>query len=1001
MLELQRRLQSRFDGLRGARSGPVFFVEHGLVASERDQLKTMVRDALSAHPLEEDGWDSHPLPVIVAATEVGYGYHGSGTDFWPILEDELGASFGATSRQRLRDLFVRATKRHGGACPPASPWSKAFHLIAWPIAHALAPFEFHRPLAAALARLDAGARDLDDGDVYARVRFAAGYVSARFQTWLADPYVVVNIARHLLGRTTLELATDAVDRIGADLDLDSVARGALLAANRVQSGGQASSATQAKIDTTPTSGRLLLRRLDGQLMLEAVFPHLEAAVLDPLRRSLRRRRYAPRLWNASAPVPAEQLLSGRPFAIRLLSNVERDAPLLPELNAIDLDQGHRQWLAALSLDFSPPVVFSCDSDGFVAKEVRGASLSADKRHWVLLLTRAADDQLPIVGKIGPYVCVEADPSAPAGADALRGLGYQLRFSLAVGFAGPASLNRNTDAPTFATGDLRLVSPRRRIGTPTVARLRGSREEEVQLTDDTLLEIAVEEGQHVLTISNEDESRDYVFHGVKRIPSLPAVCTLELLAPELTVQALLAGTVSVRVDSPAPIDDLELTLELEVSRRRYGVSIQLGQLPATIANDAEIWAALLQDPVRELLLSASNPILHARVGVLAAESWPLEQRAVACWWENSGGVVRLASDSGAQPFGGVSAAQPSAPPDARVSADSADAVLLAPLSVDPSYGPAAAFATRCVAPAKLKLEATPASKPRLRRRRRGDGESAGVEDLVEAYLRWSLAESTSPVAEIRRRQVARQLDHWVAELCCGEEWADRELVLQESSSDPWALLSDACARGLGQDSYIELPPGDEALRARFAVAEIQRSVPDLWTRLGIARALDEGAYEVLDLACGRAYQRLAREYAQRGQASLALEVGEGDPGTDSETWQRELSAVRDRAQLHPVAELIIPSDSAGPLIALDYALMSGDDLTDELVCWGGGAVDALSGDVPDPTVFAASIALWLVPTRAVTLDWRGALDSLVVERCVARAIRYVCLRARASGGGTRI
>ncbi|MGZ7250289.1 hypothetical protein ACXWPT_09435, partial [Streptococcus pyogenes] len=80
MMNLQHHLLERFSGLRDSRRGSVFFVEHGLGADELDELRDGVRANLQSHPLESGWWEQNDLPLLVAATEVGYRYRGTGTD---------------------------------------------------------------------------------------------------------------------------------------------------------------------------------------------------------------------------------------------------------------------------------------------------------------------------------------------------------------------------------------------------------------------------------------------------------------------------------------------------------------------------------------------------------------------------------------------------------------------------------------------------------------------------------------------------------------------------------------------------------------------------------------------------------------------------------------------------------------------------------------------------------------------------------------------------------
>ena len=135
MLEVHRELDERYRALRESRTGPIFFLEHGLSEGEVADVVADVSHHLITHPLKSGWWNSNCLPLLVAATEVGYRYRGSGTDFWPVLEAEFGVEFSTTDRRRIRDLFASASKTYRGAQPPATPWAKAFHLIAWPINH--------------------------------------------------------------------------------------------------------------------------------------------------------------------------------------------------------------------------------------------------------------------------------------------------------------------------------------------------------------------------------------------------------------------------------------------------------------------------------------------------------------------------------------------------------------------------------------------------------------------------------------------------------------------------------------------------------------------------------------------------------------------------------------------------------------------------------------------------------------------------------------------------
>ena len=82
-----------------------------------------------------------------------------------------------------------------------------------------------------------------------------------------------------------------------------------------------------------------------------------------------------------------------------------------------------------------------------------------------------------------------------------------------------------------------------------------------------------------------------------------------------------------------------------------------------------------------------------------------------------------------------------------------------------------------------------------------------------------------------------------------------------------------------------------------------------------------------------------------------------------------------------------------LMALDVGSMTVGDVADELVAWAASASKAFAGAVPSREILRAAYALWVEPELALTANWREALNTLLAERAVARATRYLALRAR--------
>jgi hypothetical protein len=309
-----------------------------------------------------------------------------------------------------------------------------------------------------------------------------------------------------------------------------------------------------------------------------------------------------------------------------------------------------------------------------------------------------------------------------------------------------------------------------------------------------------------------------------------------------------------------------------------------------------------------------------------------------------------------------------------------------------FGDSALFCTYCVAPDRGSLSIPKIRKPLLPRRRRAENSASGLENIIEGYLRWSLAEAGTLIAEMRRRQIANELDAWITGLCCGEAWALYESDL--NIGDTWQLLVNICDEtGLCHDAYVQLSREDNFEIARLSVEEIRRTQPEVFARLGPPNDLDEEDYEALDLACGRAYLKLADQYRKRGMDDLAAEIEEGDPGAAAEDWEAALVRVKDYIEMPTLAGLLLPTGSAQRLMSLDPSMMTLDELVDELCGWAREARSAFCGSVPAADTLKAILALWAEPEVAVRLDWRGALDTMIAERAVSRAVRYIALRSR--------
>ncbi len=105
LAEWQSRLSKHFEELRRLRSAnvgdkPIFALEHGLEAADREALAVAIR----AHIAKTLPSRDHALPWIVHAAEIGYRY--SGDEYWQTFQEET-SGWGQTNDERdwLRDRF--------------------------------------------------------------------------------------------------------------------------------------------------------------------------------------------------------------------------------------------------------------------------------------------------------------------------------------------------------------------------------------------------------------------------------------------------------------------------------------------------------------------------------------------------------------------------------------------------------------------------------------------------------------------------------------------------------------------------------------------------------------------------------------------------------------------------------------------------------------------------------------------------------------------------------
>ena len=231
---LHDRLFARFSTLRDLREGsPVYAIEHGLSEDEVANIENLISNLLRWEDLSSIA--RFPLPLIVVSVEAGYKFEGLWSGYWPVLAGLLGVSLTSNARRIISESFKQAHVDLGFASPNDSPFSRHFHLIAWPITNALAPRQIHGGIATIL-------RDvvLLDGDVLNSDKLGITLRSACLRTgaarlieWSEDQTRLVTVARAILQQQPGSmLSSEIIERLSRDLMSSPDARVKILRARK-------------------------------------------------------------------------------------------------------------------------------------------------------------------------------------------------------------------------------------------------------------------------------------------------------------------------------------------------------------------------------------------------------------------------------------------------------------------------------------------------------------------------------------------------------------------------------------------------------------------------------------------------------------------------------------------------------------------------------------------------------------------------------------------------
>jgi len=217
---LHASLDQHFRGLASLRAAsglPLFAFEHGFDPSRIEELSSLLRARLASGERLGTYW----LAWVVYAAEIGYGY--TGEEYWQSFEEQT-PGWELHHRNLLRNWFKKFHATYRGV-QPSGPWADNFPIIAWPITHAILPKYLQHQFARAIYQNRYRLASLGASDAKTMGWLLATYTddpSTRFQQFLQQEELTGRILLALLGADANDASEPiypaTLQRIVADLD---------------------------------------------------------------------------------------------------------------------------------------------------------------------------------------------------------------------------------------------------------------------------------------------------------------------------------------------------------------------------------------------------------------------------------------------------------------------------------------------------------------------------------------------------------------------------------------------------------------------------------------------------------------------------------------------------------------------------------------------------------------------------------------------------------------
>ncbi|KPL69297.1 hypothetical protein SZ64_15000 [Erythrobacter sp. SG61-1L] len=985
------KLEDVFTNLGNARAGfPVFALEHGLDRNELATLFDHVGSEIRRAGI--DGrWNCYSLPAIVAATEVGYEYRGTGTDYWPLLEERLGAGISSSGRETLGDLFRNAHRRLGLKKPVDSAWTRTFRHIAWPIANAVAPREIQRPLAAALRQVvrfaPAGRRDSDFAEDLRYI--ARGSASSRFREWAEDQEITRTLIHHLLELPDPDsrLAAATVARLVGDLEADAEARSSVRSAISIHR--QRRRATRTVSGPHGIATFALRPEDEGAYALFLRFPTIQQPFRNQIETALANHPGGLFLWGCVGPVSADLVLSG--LYVRIESKAFADALIEGHAFLGISGDDEPDPLTDLSPNQALPMVFRRVPSGNTLAQIDETRILPDDRLVILTdRTPPLGDGLVEKAPVCGFSCIEVDLRANAARSFAERLGIRVPGRPVAEFVGGVFLAEGWRGPIYAAGFPLILKPAG-AGESTVS-VSVSKEDPVQVGPGEAVLLDLMEGEHAIRLVAGSQTSDALITILDAEP-LPAAFDARPEPAEPTLDDLLAGRLVVRIFAPESVVGVSATLSLladgYVLAHSHAV---IPDLPCVLHGAHHLISALAEQ-VSGLDLPRDRQFrLQLKLGQYWSRSWVAGWSPRSCEWLADDGTWRAFADDAPLQIFPVPFEHPLANPDSCEEFESGKGFSLLVPFADATELTADG---RIVGPSRLDLAQIHCDIPfALPRFVQANQEGVGLARLLDRYVGWTVAMTDNSITAAAGRIAASGIETALVRMLCGERWSREEARTE--------FLPGSRFRGLARTAWDKgLAKGDDlpALRneqipglINLLADEIESCWKTEWNRPG--DIVSDDFAEHMDTAVINAYEAFGAGLPE----SEREQFEDVDTWREPEAWLRALEKVQEMQVGTSLARMILPARRASRLQAADYYRFAPDEvvrLLDEC------HADLQSRNTPrwlSREHLQLAFWLWTAPAQVVsTKGWRQALVRLVDDRPTSRAVRYAALRFRASRG----